>query len=75
MAEYSADTHQGSSDKVKDPASIFAEGTQVDAAVREALRDVRILHKRMGVPLVGWKNGELVEIPPDQIEIDGALPA
>lgn len=55
---------------MKDPALIFADRKQVDAAVREAMRDVRILHKRMGVPLVGWKDGKRIEIPAEQIEID-----
>ena len=52
---------------------IFADGKRVEAFVRDALRDVRILHKKMGVPLVGWQNGKLVSIPPEEIQID--LPA
>jgi len=54
----------------KNPAQIFTEGTEVDAGVRESLRQVRILHKKMGVPLVGSVDGKLVSIPPEQIEID-----
>jgi hypothetical protein len=71
MAKHPAGTRRGASKELKDPARIFAEGTQVDAAIRDAMRDVRMLHKRMGVPLVGWKDGKRIEIPPDQIVIDG----
>ncbi len=47
-----------------------AESLKVQAAVRNALRQVRILHKKMGVPLVGSVKGKFVSIPPDQIQID-----
>ena len=54
----------------KDPVQLFREGKRVEAAVRESLRQVRILHKKMGVPLVGWRDGQMVSIPPEEIEID-----
>ncbi len=46
------------------------DGGRVDAAVREAMRNVRILRKRMGMSLVGWKDGKIVKIPPEEIQID-----
>jgi len=51
-----------------DPAAIFADGNRVDAAICDSIKQVRILHKRMGVPLVGSIDGKLVEIPPEEIE-------
>ena len=70
MADHPSNGKKGANGKVKDPVEIFAEGTQVDAGIRKSMRDVRILHKRMGVPLVGWKNGKLVKVPPEEIQID-----
>lgn len=64
-------TSYGSDGKVRRVSTPRAfDGAQVDAAVRDSLRQVRILHKRMGVGLVGWKDGKLVEIPPEEIQID-----
>jgi hypothetical protein len=52
---------------------ICREGTLIDQAVANAARDARLLHKRMGVPLVVWQDGKIVEIPPEEIVVD--LPA
>jgi hypothetical protein len=54
------------------PREIFADGKRMEAAVRESLRDVRILHKKMGVALVGTVDGKQVSIPPEEIQIDDA---
>jgi hypothetical protein len=51
----------------------FRDGKRVEAAIQESLRQVRILHKRMGVPLVGSVDGKLVSIPPEEIVIDDPL--
>lgn len=55
------------SGKVKSVRERFADTAAVKAAVSDSMRNVRILHKRMGVGLVGWKDGKLVEIPPEEI--------
>ncbi len=60
----------GSGSGLTDPAAIFVEGTRVDAAVRDAIRQVRILHKKMGVPLVGSIDGKIITIAPEEISID-----
>ena len=54
----------------RDPVEVFREGTLVKAGVRDALRDVRILHKRMGVAMVGMVDGKLVTVPPEDIVVD-----
>lgn len=38
-------------------------------ALHEAARDARRRHKFYGVPLVIWRDGRVVEIPPEEIEI------
>ena len=49
---------------------LLADTDRVTEAVREAGREARLLHKKMGVPLVVWQDGKVVEIPPEEIVID-----
>lgn len=49
---------------------ICREGTLIDSAVERAARDARHLHKQLGVPLVVWQDGKVVEIPPEEIVVD-----
>jgi hypothetical protein len=65
----------GADPKVKNVREKFADTAAVMAAVDDSMRNVRILHKRMGVGLVGWKDGKMVEIPPEEIQIDDPPPA
>jgi len=53
-----------------DIAKLFQEGTQIDAAVERAAREARLRHKQLGVPLVVWREGKVVEIPPEEIVVD-----
>lgn len=46
------------------------DGALIDAAMRAAGRDAARRHKAMGVPLVVWVNGEIREIPPEEIEVE-----
>lgn len=50
--------------------AIFREGTQIDHAVALAARAARIEHKRLGIPLVIWREGKTVLVPPEEIVID-----
>jgi hypothetical protein len=43
---------------------------KTDEAIDSAMREVRRKHKETGVPMVVWKDGKVVPIPPDEIEID-----
>ncbi|MGN6369457.1 MAG: hypothetical protein ACTHN5_14455 [Phycisphaerae bacterium] len=69
MVAGSKSAAHGSQTELTDPAAAFTDGTLVDAAIRDSLEQVRILHKKMGVPLVGSIDGKLVEISPEKIEI------
>lgn len=55
---------------VVDVDQICQDGTQIDAAVERAAREARLRHKQMGVPLVVWRDGQVVEIPPEEIIVD-----
>jgi len=58
------------SDHIDQPLDMWGrppEETQklVQLAVREAL----IMHKRLNNPIATWKDGKVVIVPPDEIEI------
>lgn len=53
-----------------DIQALFADGKEIDAALREAARNAMIMHKRMGYPAVTWENGRVVWVPPEEIVVD-----
>ncbi|MDG3002485.1 hypothetical protein [Paludisphaera mucosa] len=52
-----------------DIGKAFEEGDLIDEAIDEAARDAAILHKKLGLPLVGWRNGQVVHIAPEEIDV------
>ena len=54
----------------KTTEELFDEGTELDQALEQAAREAYLLHKRLGRPVIAWENGQIVEIPPEQIEVD-----
>jgi hypothetical protein len=48
----------------------FAEGTPIDAALIEAVRQARRRHKEAGNPVVEWRDGKLFWVAPEDIELD-----
>jgi len=48
----------------------FVAGSAIDAAIEQAGRDARLRHKQLGVPIVVWRDGQIVEIPPEEIVVD-----
>ena len=51
-------------------SQILAESDAVEAAVREAVREALLMHKRLGNPIATWKDGRVVWIPADQIPVE-----
>ena len=49
---------------------LIAEGEAVDKAVREAVRHALLMHKRLGNPIASWKDGRVVIIPAEEIEVE-----
>jgi hypothetical protein len=49
---------------------LFEDGRAIDKALKEAARDARRLHKALGNPMATWKDGKVVWIQPEDIEID-----
>ncbi len=41
----------------------------VDRGIREGVACALARHKQAGIPIVVWRNGKIVEIPPKKIRI------
>ena len=57
--------------KVKSPDidKIFEDGRRIDLALKKAARQARLFHKRSGNPIAGWRNGKVVWISPEEIDV------
>jgi len=53
-----------------DISQIFRERTPIDQALAEARREAVRQHKLTGLPLVTWRDGKIVLVPPDQVDLD-----
>jgi hypothetical protein len=51
---------------------LIAEGRAVDEAMSEAVRHALLTHKRAGNPIASWKDGKVVIIPAEEIEVEEA---
>ncbi|MHB1034621.1 MAG: hypothetical protein ACYC35_04600 [Pirellulales bacterium] len=58
----------------KDIAKIFRERTLIDEALNAAVREAVLAHKQKGLPLVVWRDGKIVWIPPEDLDV-GETPA
>jgi hypothetical protein len=45
----------------------------INAAARSAVARALFMKKRLGLSAVAWKDGRIVVIPPEQIEVDENL--
>jgi hypothetical protein len=46
---------------------IFREGVLIDEALKQSVREALLCHKRAGNPIVAWRDGKMVWIPPEEI--------
>lgn len=51
-------------------AQLRAEAVAIEQAMRRAVGQALRIHKRAGLPVVTWENGQIVWIPADQIVVD-----
>lgn len=52
----------------KDIAKIFSEGTLIDEALRAGRREALELHRRLGLPVVVYKDGKTLWVMPDELD-------
>ena len=50
-----------------DIGAIFADGPAVERALTAAVREAVLRHKHLGESIFVWRDGRVVEIPPEQI--------
>ncbi|MHB1559911.1 MAG: hypothetical protein ACYC61_20875 [Isosphaeraceae bacterium] len=48
---------------------ILLDGRSIQRAQKHAWRDAMIRHKRLGQPIVVWREGKVVWIPAEEIEV------
>lgn len=59
-----------------EPIDLVAQAKEIEAILREAGRQARLMHKKLGNPIASWQDGKVVIIPPHEISIeDDAEPA
>jgi hypothetical protein len=54
-------------EKIKRSSSLWVH--QAHEALRKAVAEAIAEHRRNGVPIAIWRNGKVVRIPADQIEV------
>jgi hypothetical protein len=47
---------------------------EIENILREAGRQARILHKKLGNPIASWQDGKVVMIPPEEIPVEDEEP-
>jgi hypothetical protein len=61
--------------KIKVDKQLFLEhGKAVEDVLRRAVNQALLMHKRAGNPIATWKDGKVVLIPPDEIEVSDDTP-
>lgn len=48
---------------------ILLEGTRIDKALREAVRQALWRHKQLGQSIVVWRDGQVTWIAPEDIQV------
>jgi len=49
---------------------LWEDGRAIDRALREAVREALLRHKKLGESIVVWKDGKVVWVPPEEIEVE-----
>ena len=45
------------------------DGKEIEKLFQLAVREALIMHKRIGNPIAVWRDGKVVIVPPEEIEI------
>ena len=49
----------------------FSDNQRLTQAMGTAVQDAMRVHKLLGHPIVTWRDGKVVIVPPQEIEVDG----
>ena len=61
-------------DQPKDIGEIFRDGTMIDKALKDAALEAKRIHQRLGLPAAVWRNGEVVWVPAEELEVESENP-
>lgn len=50
------------------------ESLEIERAMREAVHEAVLQHYRLGLPMVEWRDGKIVWVPPEQLLRDDSDP-
>jgi hypothetical protein len=58
-----------SKEREKSIEELFREGTVIDEALKKAVREALLRHKKLGNPIAAWDGAKVVWIPPEEIDV------
>jgi hypothetical protein len=53
---------------------LFEAGTPIDEALARGIRQALLRHKKLGESVIVWRDGQVVEIPAEEIRVDDVSP-
>ena len=53
-----------------EPINLVTQGKEIESILREAGRQARLMHKKLGNSIASWQDGKVVIIPPEEIPIE-----
>ena len=60
--------------RAKTIRDLFVDGSEIDRALRRAVRRALVEHKRAGNPIVEWRDGKTFWLQPEDISEEDELP-
>lgn len=48
----------------------FSNGSEIDEALQQAVKEALLKHKKAGNPVVSWKDGKIIWIQPEDIPVE-----
>ncbi len=55
---------------MQEDLSIYEDNEQISRAMGKAVQDTLRMHKLLGQPIVIWRDGKVVWVPPEEIELE-----
>lgn len=52
-----------------DPETMVRDGAAIDRAIVAARRRVIRRHRQLGIPLVIWRDGRVIEVAPESVDL------
>lgn len=52
-----------------DPETMVRDGAAIDRAIIAARRRVIRRHRQLGIPLVIWRDGRVIEVAPESVDL------